>query len=542
MKLIVRVILLVIMNQLNAQSEYWIKTYIIKFNNRKDTNYFPTYFRAFEIKNDSIFSIFKSTDTTVQDHYGTGFGILDLEGNLLQYRSIPYKGLNNYFFPEEMITFDYRSFYTSVFIKTNNEAILKYNYLTEETKIYDIRNSVCDSCFLRFGGMAKDPNGYLIVAHNISVPNQQDSFYRKVQVIKMDQEGNKIWTKVLGGASTKDLHSNSCEAVYVDSKGNYYIGTTYEDRGYYYQMIVYKLDSLGNVIKEFKSKISQQLGNVYDFTELDNNSLALASASCRPASWFGESSPAITILDSSLNLKTSFLAGRYTYGVYGIVHLEKIVRANHNDGLITVFSNYFEFKYTRYDSTKMKLDTVPSSTRKAYLIKVSETGDSIWRRKYVLREGIVKHWTDAEESQIFELKALPDKSGYLLGGYSYRDNAYEVLNEPYYMPLLIKVDNDGCIIPDCGKTNNIDTKAEEGNKLFTIYPNPFSDRLIIQNYSSNKLLYRVHDMQGKLMTEWYCDDPEETNIVLTHHWPIGVYVINAVDSDGLAHSESIIKQ
>ncbi|MCC6842770.1 MAG: T9SS type A sorting domain-containing protein [Saprospiraceae bacterium] len=110
------------------------------------------------------------------------------------------------------------------------------------------------------------------------------------------------------------------------------------------------------------------------------------------------------------------------------------------------------------------------------------------------------------------------------------------------MPLLIKVDNDGCIIPDCGKTNNIDTKAEEGNKLFTIYPNPFSDRLIIQNYSSNKLLYRVHDMQGKLMTEWYCDDPEETNIVLTHHWPIGVYVVNAVDSDGLAHSESIIKQ
>ncbi|HRG33514.1 MAG TPA: hypothetical protein PLN76_09555, partial [Saprospiraceae bacterium] len=380
------------MNQLNAQDDYWMNTFFIKFNDRLDTNYYPNYFKSFEIRNDSIFSFFYSADTTSKLRFGTGFGIVDLKGKLLQYRSIPYNGLHNYFFPEEMLTFDYSNFYTSVYIKQGNEAILRYNYNTQESKIYDIYNSECKDCFLIFGGMAKDPNGYLIVAHNISVPNQQDSFYRKVQVIKMDQEGNKIWTKVLGGPSTKDLHSNTCEAVYVDSKGNYYIGTTYEDRGYYYQMIVYKLDSLGNVIKEFKSKISQQLGNVYDFTELDNNSLALASASCRYALWFGESSPAITILDSSLNLKTSFLAGRYTYGVYGIVHLEKIVRANHNDGLITVFSNYFEFKYTRYDSTKMKLDTVPSSTRKAYLIKVSETGDSIWRRKYVLREGIVKHW------------------------------------------------------------------------------------------------------------------------------------------------------
>ncbi|MBK7696168.1 MAG: hypothetical protein IPI30_18155 [Saprospiraceae bacterium] len=137
------------------------------------------------------------------------------EGNLLQYRSIPYKGLNNYFFPEEMITFDYRSFYTSVFIKTNNEAILKYNYLTEETKIYDIRNSVCDSCFLRFGGMAKDPNGYLIVAHNISVPNQQDSFYRKVQVIKWS-EGNMV----KGGGCCKRNVEGNLWYTYEDRDGD----------------------------------------------------------------------------------------------------------------------------------------------------------------------------------------------------------------------------------------------------------------------------------------------------------------------------------
>ena len=42
MQLIVRLILLVIMNQLSAQSDYWIKTYIIKFNNRSDTNYYPS--------------------------------------------------------------------------------------------------------------------------------------------------------------------------------------------------------------------------------------------------------------------------------------------------------------------------------------------------------------------------------------------------------------------------------------------------------------------------------------------------------------------
>ncbi len=541
MRFIVRLILLVIMNQLTAQSDYWMKTYIIKFNNRSDTNYFPAVIKSFELKSDSIFGFFYSSDTTVRDHYGTGFGIIDIEGNLLQYRSIPYKGLNNYFFPEEMITFDYRSFYTSVFIKTNNEAILKYNYLTEETQIYDIRNSVCDSCFLRFGGMAKDPNGYLIVAHNISVPNQQDSFYRKVQVIKMDQQGNKLWTKVLGGASTNG-NSNTCNSAYVDREGYYYIGTSYENQFGYYLTIVYKLDSLGNVINEFKSKNNQQLGAVYDICQLSNGDFYLSSERCDLYQRrYSLSTEGVTLLGPDLSFKKSKTIGSHLYGWQGSLYYEKIIPAN-DEGILLSYNGYNYFSYTRYDSTKMKLDTVNTSIQKASLIKLNSNLDSIWRRKYVLREGIVKHWTDAEESKIFELKALPDKSGYLLGGYSYRDNAYEKLKEAPYMPLLIKVDNDGCIIPDCGKPNNINTKAEEGNKLFTIYPNPFSARLIIQNHSSNKLVYRVHDMQGKLMTEWYCDDPEETNIVLTHHWPIGVYVINAVDSDGLAHSESIIKQ
>lgn len=36
---------------------------------------------------------------------------------------------------------------------------------------------------------------------------------------------------------------------------------------------------------------------------------------------------------------------------------------------------------------------------------------------YSVREGSIYHWTDAEQSNAYDFKAIPDGSGYIMGGY-----------------------------------------------------------------------------------------------------------------------------
>ena len=166
-------------DEIEAQSGF-AKTYVIKFNNRTDTNYYPNYIKSFEINDNRIYSFFKSKDTTYKFPNGTGFGIFNLEGEMLEYNSIPYRDSFNYFFPEEMITYDYENFFTSINIKPGLDGILKYNHKTKEVISYPIVNSLCASCFELFGGMAKDLWGNLILSHDVTSPNALDSFYTKV--------------------------------------------------------------------------------------------------------------------------------------------------------------------------------------------------------------------------------------------------------------------------------------------------------------------------------------------------------------------------
>ena len=70
-----------------AQSGF-AKTYVIKFNNRSDTNYYPNFIKAIEIHNSFIYSFLYSSDTTNKKVYVKGFGIFNLEGEMLEYNLI----------------------------------------------------------------------------------------------------------------------------------------------------------------------------------------------------------------------------------------------------------------------------------------------------------------------------------------------------------------------------------------------------------------------------------------------------------------------
>ncbi|MBK7880260.1 MAG: T9SS type A sorting domain-containing protein [Saprospiraceae bacterium] len=520
-----------------AQSGF-AKTYVIKFNNRSDTNYYPNFIKAIEIHNSFIYSFLYSSDTTNKKVYGTGFGIFKLEGEMLEYNSIPYRDSFNYFFPEEMITYDYETFFTSINIKPGLDGILKYNHKTKEVISYPIVNSLCASCFERFGGMAKDLWGNLILSHDVTSPNALDSFYTKVQITKMDTSGRIIWTKIYGGPST-EYKRNSCQSVFIDKDGYYYIGISWDNKVGFYQTLFYKLDSSGNIVNQYVSKVSLTTADVHDISQSSDGSFYLATNYNKNEGrneWYNESWPAITILTKDLLFKNSFKADEKRSQ-----RIEKLLTANKSDGIILMHNKYYTFSYLRYDSVKAKVDTVVTSTHKATLHKVSSAGDSLWQRKYFVREGLINHWSDAETSEMFDLKAIPDGSGYIMGGYSYRDNAYEKLAEPYYVPLLIRVDNDGCIIPGCNLTKTKDNKLESETS-FRVWPNPFKDRLVIQHDVTEVVSYKLYNIEGKLMDEFNLSEFGENLILKTSSLPPGIYNLIGMNVKGNIHYEKILKE
>ena len=537
---VLTVILLILLwnfDEIEAQSGF-AKTYVIKFNNRSDTNYYPNFIKAIEIHNSFIYSFLYSSDTTNKKVYGTGFGIFNLEGEMLEYNSIPYRDSFNYFFPEEMITYDYETFFTSINIKPGLDGILKYNHKTKEVISYPITNSLCASCFERFGGMAKDLWGNLILSHDVTSPNAIDSFYTKVQITKMDTSGRIIWTKIYGGPST-EYKRNSCKSVFIDKDGYYCIGISWDNKVGFYQTLFYKLDSSGNIVNQYVSKVPLTTADVHDISQSSDGSFYLATNYNKNEGrneWYNESWPAITILTKDLLFKNSFKVDEKRSQ-----QIEKLLTANKSDGIILMHNKYYTFSYLRYDSVKEKVDTVVTSTHKATLHKVSYAGDSLWQRNYFVREGLISHWSDAETSKMFDLKAIPDGSGYIMGGYSYRDNAYEKLAEPYYVPLLIRVDNDGCIIPGCNLTKTKDNKLESETS-FRVWPNPFKDRLVIQHDMTEVVSYKLYNIEGKLMDEFNLSEFGENLILKTSSLPPGIYNLIGMNVKGNIHYEKILKE
>ncbi len=538
------ILLTIYSNYLIAQGGF-ANTYVLKFNDRMDINYWPNYISALTINQDKIYSLFYATDTNAINRnsiYGTGFGVFDLNGKLLSYNYIPYQGEHNYFYPEDIITYDYRTFYTSIYLEPNHDAILKYNAESGVTQFFSIYNSLChdDTCSIRFGDMAQDVNGHLIIAYDIRVPVPSDPFANQVQLVKMDTSGHIMWTKILGGI-TKNYASNSCESVSVDNDGNYYVGVKYTDYFKFFETILYKLDSNGNILGKYTSVYKLMTGNVFDMVHNEDGSISLLSQWCKNDSkfaYFDIQAPAITILNKDLSLRKTFLIGDY---LHSSLNAEKLLKANHSTDLVAIFNRFYNFNYLKYDSLTNHLDTIKSSALKATFVRVSLNGDSIWQRKYTVREGKVNHWTDAEESHVYDLKALPDGTGYIMGGYSYRDNAYEVLGEAYYAPLLIRVDNDGCIIPGCNLVNS-NKDVIHPQISYRVWPSPFSDYITIQHDANQVLFYKIYDLTGKLMCDYVLSENGENIIIRTGHWPANLYILHVSDELGNLSIKNLVKQ
>lgn len=510
------------------------KSYKLNYNNSSEINYLPNSINSHLQTDLGIYAFGYSTDSTVKEVYGTGFYEFDLFGNLLSYNRIEYQGNDNYFFPDGICTFNGIEFYTGVNINNIEVSILKYNKTTKQTNIFHIANKICKNCYINGSNFDSDKQGNIYIASDIKMDTNLTSG-NLVQLTKLNEEGIEAWHYILGDSIKNNKFTNYCNSVYIDENANVYVGIGYTDQKLF-KLILYKIDSSGKILSIYKSSYKEKMFNIYDIAKLQNGNIILSSLitsdSGRPH-FINLSLPVFVVLDSNLNFISSKIVGQRNFQVLGANLFEKIVKSNNNDGFLLAGTTFEDISKTRFDSATMTIDTFISFVEKGILLKFNNNGDSLWQRTYTARNS-------EEDSYFFDLKNDINGVGYLLGGYSFLDGGYERYNEPNYMPWLLKVDNDGCLMPLCDIVLNEQNQGNSHKILF--YPNPTKD--FIKVSFGESLLYNANliilNVSGQVMESTIIPSGSFEYLINSTRWNNGIYIYSIYYLDGIVASGKFV--
>lgn len=502
------------------------KSYKLNYNNSSEINYLPNSINSILQTDLGIYAFGYSTDSTVKDVYGTGFYEFDLFGNLLNYNRIEYQGNYNYFFPDGICTFNGIDFYTGVNINNIEVSILKYNRITKQSNIFHIANKVCKNCYINGSNFDSDKQGNIYIASDIKLDTNLNSG-NLVQLTRLNEDGLEAWNVILGDSIKNNKFTNYCNSVFIDENGYVYVGIGYTDQKLF-KLILYKIDSSGNILGFYKSIFKEKMFNIYDITKLKNGNIILTSLitsdSGRPH-YINLSLPIFVVLDSNLNFISNKIIGPRNFQGLGGFFFEKVVKSNNNDGFLLAGTTYENISKTRFDSTSMTIDTFITFVEKGILIKFNNNGDSLWQRTYTARNG-------EEDSYFFDFKNDINGAGYLVGGYSYLEGGYERYHEPNYMPWLLKIDNAGCFIPLCDSVLNNQNYGNGHRILF--FPNPTIDFIKISFEES--LIYsanlRIFNLAGQVIESTSISTGTHEFLINTTKWNSGIYIYSISFSDG----------
>ncbi len=529
MRQLFQVILLFITFESNSQ-EFFSKVFTVPENGTGLINQWPNYLVAVFPTDSLIYAFGYSTDTTFKNIYGTAFYIFDWTGNLIDYYRI--KDTNDYEFfgPEGIQTWDGITFYTCFNNHYTEESILKFNRITRSQEVLKITNSVIKNGDILRSNMKPTNDGHLVTASEITIDTTGYNY--KIQITKIDTTGKIKWQSILGKATINGFE-NSCFSNYVDMNGNIYSGVGYNDdvnngQPAVYQSIFYKLDINGILNNSYNSKLaSEGFCNTYDIAQDEKGWFYLSSdynfnySPRFPSTNRGYG--VVQIFDTSLHYK-GFVNLNFDTSYKGqafYVSFKKIIRSNKKDGFVVGGSLPLIDTSLIFVDSLQGYDTIVWHHELLNIVKVNDSQQIEWRRTYRIRNG-------KDDGYLYDLKSCPT-GGYIIAAASYLDDAREKYGDPYYMPWLLRVDDDGCLIPGCGTVSN---KDPESKKEINIYPNPANNYIVLLHSSQEITRYQIVSTEGKIMDDFYSYLQDEQIIIPISHFKHGSYFIRAENKKG----------
>lgn len=530
---------IILFGTLQVQSQVlFSRVYTVPEDGTGLLNIWPNYLKAVFPTDTLIYAFGYSADTTYKEIYGTAFFVFDLNGNLLEYYHIKDSERYNFFEPEGIHTWDGITFYTSFHNFSREVSILKYNRINIEQEVLEIRNSIIYNGHILQGNMIATLDGCLVTASGIAIDSTGYNY--KTQVTKIDTTGKIKWQTIVG-KEPGNTFSNYCFSTYTDSIGNIYAGIGFNDysgvgRRGSYQSLLYKLDSEGNINKVYSTKLAKDgFNQIYDIAQDSKNWFYLSS----DYNWNEQKYPyanrgygVLQILDDNLNYQGYIDLNFDTFMTQAYIKsFEKIIRSNDNKGFIIGGQLGQTDSIITYIDSLNRFDTIRVSHYVLNFFKLNDDKQIEWKRYYRIRNGYDHGW-------LHDLKSFPG-GGYIIGAQSFEGLAYENFKEPYYMPWLLRVDDDGCLVPGCGTVSNKELLDNRDN-IF-IYPNPATDFIVILHSGSEKTRYQIVSAEGKIIDDFYSFIEGEQIIVLVNNFKPGPYFVKAESKNEIS-TKVFIKQ
>lgn len=209
----------------------------------------------------------------------------------------------------------------------------------------------------------------------------------------------------------------------------------------------------------------------------------------------------------------------------------KLLKTKAGDGYVTAGTSLNGNYDEPTDSAGYLISTGEPLKYFGFLTKVDPEGNKLWTRSYYFVNRFFG-W-----NSITDINFAPDGGYYLLGETGrHKEESFDTI----FYAWLLKVDEEGCLIPGCGDTS--DVKHPESNEIdLLIYPNPSDDAIYIRQRESELTDYQILDMSGRKMLEFSGSALNETLIVYIGDFTPGTYVLTGKTRSGKSVSRQFVK-
>lgn len=336
------------------------------------------------------------------------------------------------------------------------------------------------------------PDGSYLLSGNLTVSTVDQL---SIFLAKLNNDLELEWLKQYGSTTLREGVGAMC----LDSMQNIIIGGSNFKNPIFantvFQKYIFETDSTGNVVNwEWYYPPTGNINNkgwvVRDMFLLEDNSIIGGSAVSKEfmvnmdmSNTSGYASIFKLAPDHTTVLWETKL-GNGTYSWYGN-EIIRVLPANDGNGYIGLGN--------MYDTT------FNSGPQLGIIAKVAENGDSLWMRTLQFQTDTV---SINQKDQMHDILPSTDGNGYWIAAESRQPEADTTIVWQQ-QGWLLKVDNYGCIVPNCHLTDQ-DKDVELPSGRLLLYPNPARDYIAVYHdgYTWSKGLFSIVDVTGKVQKIW----------------------------------------
>lgn len=501
-------ILLLLFLGLNLSAEAQITTF-----NLRNTFGFPACMLTSIHPTDTCYFVAGLVADTLPPHQTSCiFAKLDLDGNLIWAKTItstekPYATPYNSLIPLADGGFANTGY--TYYDAAMHALFIRYDAQGDTLFTTEFLNPLAPTeTFFKPRAMTQDSEGNFYLAIEAAATDvgiyQNSDFY----ILKLDSLGQKIWGNSYGGDLWElpfSILQNQAGEIVV---GGVRTNQNLKDHNYDRRIYLLGLDTLGNELWTVFSSDSLLQYGAAEIVELSDGTLGVISGDGTEywypssSSLYYENEIRLLTQDKEWSWKLIFPGPRESPRTRTTALIEA---PDHH----LVGAGFFPRK------------SIPNTGGGIYgwLAKVSPEGDSIWTRRY---SGVE---STAWSNEISDLKNTPD-GGFIIVGQS--KNEEPPIEWPLQRGWILKLDEYGCLVPDCQLLDNVST-TEPASIPYKTYPNPASEWLYLHlgdwSSLSGTLQLELVDMQGRVLQSLATEEAQITYLFEVAHLPVGLYTL-----------------